>query len=836
MKNLIIIPFLLSNFLVYTQIDPDPEAMLLEFYIDGGDTVWLEYEDTTNIIEARMPGDELARKFIGISPTGFIEEVNPGLHGVHTAGMFKPQTMPYGDYGEDQWELLSELRPTVLRFPGGEDSKFMHLLHTIIPSDPPSTRSVGYGYDIDELIRYFDYTDHYGADIDVFGNPLTQGVADVTWIAADYRKNFITFRDDYLEQLSLGATDYYIDHFIRLVEYIEDQNEGLRVKVVVDLNIISESPAECKAIVNYLRDNAIYDLEVFGVEMGNECYANFYAHTMGFNAFSKYWEYLNGDAVTGWDIDDVLEGDIESDHDFFTAFKGDASFTVKVGLVAFNNPDPGGSTDYALAVTDIVDVMPLSSDWNSVLRTYYNALIPISGTAFSRRAFDAIVIHPYYETFNYKTELATFFDAAIFDCEDEDFGGNWEYDEYDERLDDAFDFMKVKFKDFVTTEFKESYLRWSEDLDFDLATGSGGKELWTTEWNYKDSDGDELYDDNLLRTYSNTFIQGIFDFEWYLKNIKMNFDTDYRPNFFTIAAMHNIGGGAWSAMLSPAHDRELIEYGMFESPWDDEERRYYLPRTNYYVFSLLQDISWQNLKYVKTNFTINILNPNVQPTVFIDQSGENLYIFYTNLKDESQSYVLKTTGLESYLDAEEINVLSSEVFSVTANQPYSSGGKMILFNMNTCYNEVDNLFPLEYLNFQNVTPPYTSYDGTSYDPECGEIPTGDCLTVPKYSFGYIKVALEIIPSEKLTQHQTVNPEVEGLLYPNPTNNELSIKLTEDFPEDCKIRIFSADGKLWIEEKIGEDMTINVSELPVGFYRVEVINDNFLKFVNSFVKI
>lgn len=156
--------------------------------------------------------------------------------------------------------------------------------------------------------------------------------------------------------------------------------------------------------------------------------------------------------------------------------------------------------------------------------------------------------------------------------------------------------------------------------------------------------------------------------------------------------------------------------------------------------------------------------------------------------------------------------------------------------MNTCYNEVDNLFPLEYLNFQNVTPPYTSYDGTSYDPECGEIPTGDCLTVPKYSFGYIKVALEIIPSEKLTQHQTVNPEVEGLLYPNPTNNELSIKLTEDFPEDCKIRIFSADGKLWIEEKIGEDMTINVSELPVGFYRVEVINDNFLKFVNSFVKI
>lgn len=91
--------------------------------------------------------------------------------------------------------------------------------------------------------------------------------------------------------------------------------------------------------------------------------------------------------------------------------------------------------------------------------------------------------------------------------------------------------------------------------------------------------------------------------------------------------MHNIGGGAWSAMLSPAHDRELIEYGMFESPWDDEERRHYLPRTNYYVFSLLQDISWQNLKYVKTNFTINILNPNVQPTVFIDQSGENLYIF-----------------------------------------------------------------------------------------------------------------------------------------------------------------------------------------------------------------
>jgi hypothetical protein len=52
------------------------------------------------------------------------------------------------------WQWLIDLAPDVLRFPSGSYSKFMHLLH-----NTDGTNATGYGYNIYEIARYFDWTD-----------------------------------------------------------------------------------------------------------------------------------------------------------------------------------------------------------------------------------------------------------------------------------------------------------------------------------------------------------------------------------------------------------------------------------------------------------------------------------------------------------------------------------------------------------------------------------------------------------------------------------------------------------------------------------------------------
>lgn len=85
---------------------------------------------------------------IAITLNNKTEVINPGIHGVNVTGMFDQSSMPEEDSTVGQWSSLVDLKPEILRFPSGANGKFMHVL---------SDR--GYGYNLEEMIHYYDITD-----------------------------------------------------------------------------------------------------------------------------------------------------------------------------------------------------------------------------------------------------------------------------------------------------------------------------------------------------------------------------------------------------------------------------------------------------------------------------------------------------------------------------------------------------------------------------------------------------------------------------------------------------------------------------------------------------
>lgn len=125
---------------------------------------------------------------------------------------------------ELQWDWLSDLQPEVLRFPHGSLNKFMHILHTI-PSlddgDPlTNVKSTGYGYDFDEILRYFDLSDGIINCPDPVATLLTQNyVANwpnwITWMQDDATHQLAHLFDNYIGKYNdqLTATTNYLDDF-----------------------------------------------------------------------------------------------------------------------------------------------------------------------------------------------------------------------------------------------------------------------------------------------------------------------------------------------------------------------------------------------------------------------------------------------------------------------------------------------------------------------------------------------------------------------------------------------------------------------------------------------
>lgn len=85
----------------------------------------LEFQGSTNYLSnARIINSDE----IGINIKNDINTINEGLFGFHIEGMFRPLILGEdGDYSEQGWDWMSDLKPKTIRFPGGASSRFMHL-------------------------------------------------------------------------------------------------------------------------------------------------------------------------------------------------------------------------------------------------------------------------------------------------------------------------------------------------------------------------------------------------------------------------------------------------------------------------------------------------------------------------------------------------------------------------------------------------------------------------------------------------------------------------------------------------------------------------------------
>ena len=198
----------------------------------------------------------------------------------------------------------------------------------------------------------------------------------------DYYKKYT--QQEALPDASATYDPAYINQFVDFINFIQTQNSNYSIDIYLDLNIISQTPSEARAIVDYLRDgdiNGVTDITVAGVELSNEVYFNWARDLAGFALFNDYWAYVTGDVTWGDYTNDlgvlthfttitvdnpvsyaeyVMRPELydntattyDPSHDFFAALK--ASPPVNIGLPA-ENPNgsdlvygPDESDDYLL--------------------------------------------------------------------------------------------------------------------------------------------------------------------------------------------------------------------------------------------------------------------------------------------------------------------------------------------------------------------------------------------------------------------------------------------------------------------------------------------------------
>lgn len=916
----------------------DKEALIKHFPIVNDDTIPQEGDtiaiytsglDTTYIVYFEEIPDSLAEnawvindpnKKMIIELSHHSAPVNTGVIGINLTDFFEdghgnPVDNENYEVVPDPWQALIDLAPKTIRVFSGASAKFMHPLGSYDPIE--DIGYAGYGYNWKEMITYFDITNPGlapddglgGFDYSIIETQLsTSDIAGLSeWVDDKLAGRFVEFYEKCMKQPQYDPIyedtpeerDLYINMLIDLIHMIQDDedNDGLIVDVIYCVNIESQSASEVRDVLNYLIDN---DINIVGVELGNEVAGRFGEKAMGFEDFEHYWKFINGedyDGLTGdystTDLEYALQDGMEADHDFIAAIKGNTDlYTIKIGLPAMNTPDcgqlydfplmppfdPDNEPDQLLATTPVLmDPDPGVDDidddcdcfypqWNLDMVNYYDETT--TETTYEHPSFDAIVFHTYYTTSNATDEcevngnwqnimlsLHDEFDPAhLSDVAIDPFEyttTEWDYSPTDTRLDDAFngisgvhfpdaddDLLTGNFKEFTRDRIDNSFTEHSEWMQFtDSDTDPEDKEVWVTEYNLDDGvqlpAGDYADDNadifqNFASSVDNTFSHAAMLQNWFLYQLKVNYDPDYRDLFLTRATVQNLLGGSPTMMMTNSDVADQVKLLEISSCYTDEVTPYYVRRATYYAVELWKAIQLNDLKYLKTETTMASLNNNLAPTVFIDDDpiSPMLYIYYTNVTNDVQWYGIAPGDIVEMLVDPPLNPYDYEVTLETdidavildADQLYSTAGSAPLFKINdeysTCSDEVDNanrfeLTDLDLYGYANVSCP---------GPFTAGAPGGVCVELPAISMGYFTIPITV------TELRKGNPNDLFAIYPNPTANYFILQqkdISKDDIESMTVSIYSIFGTLEKNVQVSEGQSISVTELPVGVYNIVI---------------
>ncbi|MFI5171606.1 MAG: T9SS type A sorting domain-containing protein, partial [Chitinophagales bacterium] len=323
---------------------------------------------------------------------------------------------------------------------------------------------------------------------------------------------------------------------------------------------------------------------------------------------------------------------------------------------------------------------------------------------------------------------------------------------------------------------------------------------------------------------ANSFLQAYVTQEWLMKNIKLNFVALARDNFFTYATWQNFLGGVSTDLMTPTDRQDQIELTLIDDCDGLMIENHYAPRTVYHDMTLMDEIFEGDKKYLKTTTTMYSGNPNLPPTVFIKESSYEVYFVYSNTRPTTQTFYIDPNDVKNFYSPAEISLHDHTImiYSVDAEQPYSTSGKSEVFNINTFYNSCNDPFDLNapYENRFEITETSEEENTGTCSGGWG-ITDGVCVKVPANSCGYFMIEME--PYVKLG----VNKDFYRI-YPNPASTFFTLLFSDaeyDNGEKVNIDIYSASGSYQKSAQINAGEKVDISDLPVGVYQLVITQNN-----------
>ena len=912
----------------------------IAIYTSGWDTSYITYDEVIDSMENMWVVTVLDKMIIELKHQH--APVNEGVIGVNLSDFFEPG---HGNLDDDDEYLsnpdpsvaLIEMAPKTIRIFSGAGSKFMHPLGYLVDDpldlDPDDDMMYGgYGYSWKEIVPFYDITAIGAADLGDIETDMGDDECNFCgdWMDDDrFEADFEDFYFKWATQTPFNPTDpaydtneerpLYLNQFLELVSEIESLNE-YTVDVIYCINILTEPASVVRETIDYMRHNSIHNVNVVGVEIGNEVYFDFQRESLNFIDFRYYWEYINGVEdysdvfpLEDFELADVLPANMINDHDYIGALKGpdpDIFEPLLIGLPAQNIPNCGADWDFPLGPPmheDRFTGVPMWTDpggspcdceypeWNTVMTEYYDETILPEGQSFPSYKFDAVIFHNYYtprnnnvdclENSNWQDILVSLNPAYTtsmppsYSITDFEYGETppdddtpWDYTDPidgDSRLQQAFygitgrhyptatdPLIPGNYKEFVRDRIDITFMEHANQMYFTNAdTDPENKEVWMTEFNLHDGLDIPKYEvpdpdldvSAILQPYAsfatNTFAHAVLLQNWFLWNLKSSFDNDYRTYFFTRATTQNFISGSSIGLLGKSNfvdqilTGEVIETDVLPDGLCDETNPAYIHqirKPTYFAQMLWRVIIDNNLEYLKSTSALAVSNDNLPPTVFINESAQDLYVFYSNVTGETHQYCFDPGTLSQiYCTSGSVNLAAETVTGLIldADELYSTSGRSSLFEKNSMYDVscsseilIPNRFEIDQLS---VITPSMSCPTAFASALTGEV----CVTVPPISMGYFKIGFTI----SCREGEMVN---NFTIYPNPANNYFIIQPnTADVPtfEQLKVKIYNMFISLVSETSTSSGEKIDISNLPVGAYKLLIDCDSFESESESLIK-